>query len=105
MKARNRVPRGSPGVPQHWCTQCLCSAGLRALNNGQGPKAVVSLDRKNSTSTISAAESFGWLQKDAENAALKLHSRTCRFQKPIPLSQSLLLTSKYENSQFNIHFS
>jgi hypothetical protein len=49
----------------------------------RGPEQPASLDRRNSAGVISAAESFGWHQKDAENAVHKLHTATCRFQKPI----------------------
>lgn len=60
-----------------------------------GPKQLHHYTEKDGTSAISAAESFGRPQQDAENAVLNWHTGTCRFQKPILLSRSLLLTGKY----------
>lgn len=39
IKARKRATRGSPGVPKHWWAQCLCSAGLRALEQWPGAQS------------------------------------------------------------------
>lgn len=84
----------APWVPQHWWAWCVRLQACGPWDDGQRPRAAASLDRKNSTSVISAAESSGWPQKDSENAVLELHTGTCRFPEPILWSQSLLLTSE-----------
>lgn len=88
-------PPGAPWGLSTLVTQCLCSVqDQEPWNNGQGPKAAASLDKKSSTLIISAAGSCSWPHKDAGNAGQK-YTGTCRSQKAIPSSQSLLLTSKY----------
>lgn len=94
MKARNKAP-GDPWVPQHWWAWCVRLQAWGPWDDGQRPRAAASLDRKNSTSVNSAAESSGWPQKDSEKAVLELHTETCRFPEPILWSQSLLPTSEY----------
>lgn len=83
IKARNRATRGSPGAPHHRGAQCLCALqDPGPWNSSQAPKAAASLDRRNSTWTISAAGSLvgtGGCRKCRASAA---HG-TCRFQKPI----------------------
>lgn len=75
--------QGLPWGPSTWVGPVsLCSAWLRALEQWPGAQGSCITRQENSTSVVSAAESSGWPQRDAENAVLEWHTGTCRFQSP-----------------------
>ena len=78
--------QGHQGLPRGLSTlvtQCLCSVqDQEPWNDGQGPKAAASLDKKSSTSITSAAESCSWPHKDAGNAGQKLYTGHAGLKRP-----------------------
>lgn len=84
-------PQGLPGGHQRCGAQRARSAGPGALE----PAPQAAARRAGAAARGPCLQRNPWAAtEDAEHAVLRAHTGACRFQKPIPPSQSLLLRSK-----------